>query len=414
MKILDRYVIVSFLKNYAISFMVLVGMYVVLDMVFNFSNLVAVQANSAQQLTMFGELYDIGNYYFYQCFLFFVHLSGIIPVVAAAFTLMRLSRFNELTAMLAAGVPLLRIATPIIIVALVLNGLLLVDQELVIPQMIPKLTRDHDEVHKAKTTYYPILAMQAGQDLIYSARYFPTSDNGDPPVMKDMDVIEREPARATTQPAVSPVAPASAIAARSFDTDPPMPADDPADAPLIPDGRISAAQAMWDAGSREWKLTDGYEISGIAPDQTRSPRMPCTAYKNALLTPDDIALYRSSKFVELLSTQRIDELLNTKSYGEFNLLRVKYWRFTEPLMNVILLLLAIPCVLTREPGRLKQAAMKCLVLTGLAMGSVFLSQQLAPSHPESISPDRWALILSWAPIFIFGPISVLLLDRVKT
>jgi lipopolysaccharide export system permease protein len=294
-------------------------------------------------------------------------------------------------------VPLLRIAMPIIIVALMLNGLLLVDQEVVIPQMIPKLTRDHDEVHKAKTTYYPILAMQASNDLIYSARYFPTSDSGEPPVMKDMDVIERQGDAPATQP-----------------TDPAAPPAFASDAALSPNGHIWASQAVWDAAAQQWNLTDGYQISGIGPRQIRSPRLPCATYKNFGLTPDEISLYRSSKFVELLSTQRIDELLNTKSYGELNLLRVKYWRFTQPLMNVILLLLAIPCVLTREPGRLKQAAMKCLILTGLAMGSVFLSQQLAPSHPESISPQNWAIVLAWMPIFIFGPVSVLLLDRVKT
>ena len=106
MKILDRYVLISFLKNYLIAFMVLVGLYVVLDMVFNFDELVEIQ-NKAQETgmqTVFGLLRDIGDYYFYQSFLIFVHLAGIIPVVAAAFTLMRLSRFNELTAMLAAGV----------------------------------------------------------------------------------------------------------------------------------------------------------------------------------------------------------------------------------------------------------------------------------------------------------------------
>jgi lipopolysaccharide export system permease protein len=397
MKILDRYVIISFLKNYAISFMVLVGMYIVLDMVFNFSNLVQVQANTAQQITLFDNLRDIGDYYFYQCFLFFVHLSGIIPVVAAAFTLMRLSRFNELTAMLAAGVPLLRISMPIIIVALVLNGLLLVDQEVVIPQMIPQLARDHDEVHQAKTTYYPILAMQAGTDLVYSARYFPTSDSGAPPTMKDMDVIERQPA----------------VVAVSTGGDRPAVADTD-DAPLAPYGHIWASAAVWDADSQQWKLTDGFQISGISPDQTRSPRLPCLTYKNTFLTPDNIALYRSSKFVELLSTERIQQLIDSKSYGRMNLLRVKYWRFTQPLMNVILLLLAIPCVLTREPGRLKQAAMKCLILSGLALGSIFLSQQLAPNHPPSVAPENWAILLAWVPIFIFGPVSVVLLDRVKT
>src|SRR3984957_15476112 len=164
MKILDRYVIISFIKNYCISFMVLVGMYVVLDMVFNFNNMVAFQPNSSAIATVIDTLRDMGDYYFYQCFLFFVQLSGIIPVVAAAFTLMRLSRFNELTAMLAAGVPLLRIAMPIVLAALILNGLSLGDQELLIPNMIPKLVRDHDEIRKAARTYFIIAFMQDEHD----------------------------------------------------------------------------------------------------------------------------------------------------------------------------------------------------------------------------------------------------------
>ena len=36
MKILDRHVLLSFLKNYLISFMVLIGLFVTLDMVFQF------------------------------------------------------------------------------------------------------------------------------------------------------------------------------------------------------------------------------------------------------------------------------------------------------------------------------------------------------------------------------------------
>jgi lipopolysaccharide export LptBFGC system permease protein LptF len=133
------------------------------------------------------------------------------------------------------------------------------------------------------------------------------------------------------------------------------------------------------------------------------------------ITPEEIALYRSGSYVDYLPTQRINELLKRpESYGTLELLRVKHWRFTQPLMNVILLLLAIPCVLTREPGRLKAAATKCLILTGIAMGSIFLSQQFAGKPPGLFPPDRWAALMAWMPIFIFGPLSVFLLDRVKT
>src|SRR5882762_2362796 len=123
MKILDRYVAASFVKNYILSFMILVGLYVTLDMLFNFDDLMAIQTKSGYSgaETIWPLLRTLGDYYFYQIFLFFVQLSGIIPIVAAAFTLMRMSRQNELSAILSAGVPLLRVAWPIIVVAIVLN-----------------------------------------------------------------------------------------------------------------------------------------------------------------------------------------------------------------------------------------------------------------------------------------------------
>jgi hypothetical protein len=106
--------------------------------------------------------------------------------------------------------------------------------------------------------------------------------------------------------------------------------------------------------------------------------------------------------------------MRPKSYGTNNLLRVKHWRFTQPLMNVILLLLAIPAVLTREPGHLKTAATRCLLLTGLGMGSVFLANQIATNPPSLALAAQWPAIMAWLPIFLFGPVSVFLLDRVKT
>jgi len=393
MRIIDRYVILSFVKNYVISFMVLVGMYVVLDMVFNFNNLVDFQQTSSTGLTVFAALYDIFDYYFYQCFLIFVHLSGIIPVVAAAFTLMRLSRFNELTALLAAGVPLLRIAAPVILVAVALNGLLLVDQEVIIPSMIPKLIREHDEVRKGTRNYYSVELMQDGAgNLISAARYFP-NPQGEPPYLLDIDVIEQASVKRAQPDGTERIV-------------------------LVPESHLTADEAHWNAALQQWDLINGRRVTGLRAKRV-SPEEPVASYKSNV-TPEEIALYRSGAFVELLPTHRIDQLLDRPNlYGKTDLLRVKHWRFTQPLMNVVLLLLAIPCVLTREPGTLKRAAMKTLILTGLAMGGMFLFHQFAGSPPPGMAaspsgPNTWAMLMAWVPIFAFGPLSVFLLDRVKT
>jgi lipopolysaccharide export system permease protein len=346
MRIIDRYVFSSFIRNYLISFMVLIGMYVVLDMVFHFDELVDVDAaaDAGALANTLGMLWNIVDYYFYQSFLFLVHLSGIIPVVAAAFTLLRLSRFGELTALLAAGQPLLRVAAPIIIASVVLNALLIVDQELVIPAMIPKLSRSHNEMHTGPKH----LAVQAIQDennaLLYAARYLPPGPaNQGLATMQDVDVLERNER-------------------------------------LLTAAKISAKKAEWDPRLNAWRLEGGVRVAQLLPDQ-RPVREDVELWRTNI-TPQEIDLYRNTDFVELLGTERINELLNRpKSFGAANLMRVKHTRFTQPIMYVILLLLAIPCVLTREPGKLKQGATLCLALMGLAMGSIFLCQQIANTPP---------------------------------
>src|SRR5882757_8135800 len=60
MKILDRYVLVAFIKNYLISLMVLLGLYIVLDMTFNFDELAEVQqkaqlVGAVKEVTKAGE-----------------------------------------------------------------------------------------------------------------------------------------------------------------------------------------------------------------------------------------------------------------------------------------------------------------------------------------------------------------------
>src|SRR5207237_7702334 len=126
--------------------------------VFNFDELAEVKTQAGSGLdSMLSVSSAIAKFYFHQSFLFFIQLAGVIPVVAASFTLLRMSRFNELTATLAAGVSLLRMAAPIIFCGIILNLVLLpIDQELLVPHMIPKLTRSHDELKLTDLTSYPV------------------------------------------------------------------------------------------------------------------------------------------------------------------------------------------------------------------------------------------------------------------
>ncbi len=132
------------------------------------------------------------------------------------------------------------------------------------------------------------------------------------------------------------------------------------------------------------------------------------------MTPDEIALNLGKDYIQLLPLQKINQFLSLNRYGTLDLLRAKHLRVAQWLLNVFLLLLAISTVLTREPGRLKSATFKCLLLTGLCMGSVFVTYQMAASPPRLQILNLWPALMAWVPIFIFGPLSVYLMSRVKT
>ncbi|MGD0540463.1 MAG: LptF/LptG family permease [Tepidisphaeraceae bacterium] len=378
MKIIDRYVLGLFVKNYLISFMVLIGMYVALDMVFNFANLTQTLPWT-QNITLGRIVYDIADFYFYKAFFFFVHLSGMIAVVAAAFTVVRLSRFNEMTALLAAGTPLYRIVMPVILAGVVLNVILLpIDQEVIIPRMIPKLMRDHGDVHEATIKQFPVHMMEDTRGGLFNASLYSPPRADSPARIEYLDIIER-------------------------------------DADLRPISHLYADQAVWDDQLKQWDLTNGFSVPMAPPRQQMflAHAIPVSTYRTTM-TPDEIALNLGKDYIQLLSLEKINQLLSLKRYGTIDLLRAKHLRVAEWLLNVFLLLLAISTVLTREPGKLKSSAFRCLLLTGMCMGSVFVTYQMAASPPTPELVNLWPALMAWTPIFIFGPLSIFLMAQIKT
>ncbi|HEY1628379.1 MAG TPA: LptF/LptG family permease, partial [Tepidisphaeraceae bacterium] len=290
-----------------------------------------------------------------------------------------MSRFNELSAILAAGVQLHRVAMPVILAAVVLQVLLVVDQELLIPNMVPKLTRSHSDLYKQTGgKSYEIQAMQDDRNgLLFAGRFTPASSDT-PASMHAIDIIE-------------------------------------GDNQLQAVAHITADDATWDAENHQWDLVKGRRTGGLRPTERRSAERPISVYKSNI-TPDEIALYHSGEFINLLSRERINELLERPQiYGSIDLLRVKHFRLSQFVTNIVMLLVAIPCVLTREPGRLKKSIFSCLVLVGLCMAGFFVSYQIAglpPAGPEWA--DKWPAVFAAAPVLFFLPIAVYLLDTLPT
>jgi hypothetical protein len=185
------------------------------------------------------------------------------------------------------------------------------------------------------------------------------------------------------------------------------------DAAFMPVAHWLALSAKWNPELKQWDLVDGKYVSSNSPGQIASEEKSVAAYAGGV-TPGDIDLYRGRATVDYLPISQINQLINSsQSYGKAGLYKIRSLRFSTPVMNIILLMLAIPAVLTFDPKTLKTAATKCLTLIGLAMSSVFLCQQLAGKPPLGWVAT-WPALMTCMPLFIFGPLSVLLFDRIKT
>ena len=128
------------------------------------------------------------------------------------------------------------------------------------------------------------------------------------------------------------------------------------------------------------------------------------------LSPRELSLRASSEYLRFQPTSRLIEMSKQKYLRDRmskDLDLEKHFRFTNPIINVIILLLAAPLVISREPKSVFLQMVKALLVIVGAFALSFACQQLGTQH---LAP----LMAAWLPVILFGPAAVLMLDSVKT
>jgi len=133
MFIIDRYLLGTYLKTLAVLFLSMTGLFIMVDTTSNFDEFVAY---GKQQGGLHRVLFD---YYAPRVLTFFDRTSGILAMVAGMFVVSVLYRSNELTAILAGGVPKSRVVRPILLVSLLVSMLAVTNREWAIPRLRSKL-----------------------------------------------------------------------------------------------------------------------------------------------------------------------------------------------------------------------------------------------------------------------------------
>src|SRR4051812_8994892 len=137
MTAIDRYLVQVYAKVLIVTFASLVGLYVVID-----------AANNVDEFWNYGHhnflsiLQVMGAYYAPRLLQFFDQIAGLLAMLSAAFVLTGLSRSNELTALMAAGIGPARIIRPLLGASVLVALLGAANREVGLPQVRDSLSRN--------------------------------------------------------------------------------------------------------------------------------------------------------------------------------------------------------------------------------------------------------------------------------
>ena len=365
MKILDKYVAKNFLIGYVIAFCVLIGLRIIIDLFVNLDEFTEHAALGALSVVK-----NILTFYALNSILYFRDFAGMITVVAAAFSLGKMVRCNELTAIMASGVSLKRVISPIIFLALLLTVLLVIDQELIIPPLGDKLVRDQDDIPGQES--YDVWFISDGSGALICSQRFDvkTSTLHKPTII----IRSRKPGSVIWEVT----------------------------------GRISAERAVYNSKTGEWDLINGRFIK----KDSQTGVKPIASYASDI-TPKDIPVRCKSRHKTLLSSQQLSTLAaqGTKIKDIAQLYSQKHFRITDPIINFAMLMVCLPTLVCRDPKSMKSAVMISFAITAACLVTTFVCKMLATEVVfHRVMPEFWA----WLPIFIFLPIAFIELDSMKT
>jgi len=363
MKTLDKYIAKNFLIGYVIAFAVLMGLRIIIDLFVNLD-----EFTEHADIGAIKAIINISTFYLLNSTLYFRDFAGIITVLAAVFSIGKMVHANEFVAMMASGVSLRRVIAPIVLLSVVMTAILVIDQEFIIPPLSDELVRNHDELPGQETYNVKFITDSRGS-LIFAQGFDRKTET-----LHKLTIITRQ---------------------RIDDT-------------MIwqPTGKVSAENAVYNQNTRQWQLQKGrfFKIDSIEEP------LPLETYKTDL-KPRDIPVRLRAECKTLLSWAQLNELQKhrTKIKDLAQLYSQKNFRITEPIINLVMLMICLPVLVCRDPKAMKSAVMISFLITAACLITTFISKMFAA---EAIfnRVEMWA----WLPIFIFLPIAFIELDSIKT
>jgi len=382
MKTLDRYIVRQYLMNFAILSVVLVGLFILIDLIIDLDEFIKAGRARAQDsdLPLFIATFVAAfDFYGPLLLLMYVFFSGLLVSAAAGFTFMGMTKSREAIAVLTGGVSLYRLAAPVIITGGVLVAISLPLQEFAVPKFAPKLARSKSQLSHETVQMFAVHYVPDSRGQLMSAARFDPQRN----MLEGFTLLRRDATGRTVE-------------------------------------RVSAEQAFW-VGDNRWELTQGFAIRPSLPqvavgDGQAVPGALVAAGAQEVLAVDEVwsdvspgvlLARRAAIYPRLMSIVELRSMLGNQAVDSGAIQKIMHSRFSLLLVNVLVMVMGLPFFLTREPGapliRSVQAAAVCMGMWGLGLVLLQADIQGLP-----------AVTTAWLPLVVTLPVTAWLLGRVRT
>ncbi len=369
LKLIDRQLVRGYFKAYLVCLSSLLSLYIVVDLFTNLDDF----THHSGGLPMTVKL--IGLYYGYKVTQIFDRLCEAILLMAAMFTVAWMQRNNEQMPLLSAGVSTRRIVLPVIISACLMLSLTILNQELVIPAVGPRLNFQRDDPSGEK-------------EMEIKGAYEP---NG-------IQIFGKSASRRGS-------------VVRQFECE----------IPTVLAGRqlhIAAAEAHY-VPPGNGPRSGGWELRNTQPaeiDLWDNAPLEQIDHGKFFLKVSKVtfeALTRHHNSYMLVSTfQLYQDLQSPDPTRQMTLDRKKavlfHTRMARPLLGMVLVLLGLSVILRDQNRNVFVSAGMCLVLCGVFFACTFICKYLGDSN--LLSPP----LAAWLPLLIFGPLALVKFEAVHT
>lgn len=366
---LDRYVAWHFVRSYLLAMLLMTGLFMVIDMASNLDDYLETWEDGSSAP---GSV--LALYYLFNLPYLFLQVAPFITLIAGMFTVAKLLKAREVTAVLGAGISARRMLLPVF-----LAGLLLAVGMFFLREAVGLgIARDRDAArdvlveHRFEEHYDDVAVVEDAGSLVFLNEFIPRPADGGPPRVERLTAIRRTSGQMGSGRYV----------------------------------RIDAERATWNGSG--WDLEGGVRAT-IDPDGGgESTDEAVSTLEGYAFTPELALTYRRAKDAPLELTFSEVQALMARDPDDNSYQTLWHYHLTFPLANLLLLLVGIPLMFNYERGRSTDRIAVGGLLCVFYYSADFVFRTLGVKG--QLSP----LLSAWIPVLVFGSLGIMLYDSLRS